>query len=182
LFDDEALDNLIPQGAITMATKKKAAKKAKSKGKKKLFEGGGDPIVVGGGGGSMTPKSDTNFTYIHFNRSHYPPDPGNPNDYRNIHDSLASLLIYANGLPILQQPLVRPNSQVVVRCQPVLGNPVSIRIHGMNLGVVIPGGFVNNGISFYGPGLKIIEVLVQNQSVFTSADGDCSVWVMNHDT
>lgn len=161
-----------------MATKK-ASKRGRGTAKgraRKLFEPGDSPITVGGGGGGLKLVA---YTVIGFSQSYYKDHP-KPGKWGHKGASIEALLIYVNGILLPKQPTVKPNSVITIQCACASGQH-NVVITGKDLVIDVPPECIDipGGNTFYCPGCAIMEVFVDSKSVFTSADGNCSVMVLN---
>jgi hypothetical protein len=161
-----------------MATKK-ASKKgmgtANSK-TRKLFEPGDSPITVGGGGGGGRVVT---YTLIGFRKSYYKDHP-KPGKWGHKGASIDALLLYVNGILIPEQPDFKPNSVITIQCACASGTH-NIVITGKDLGIDVPTECteIPGSNTYICRGCVIMEVFVDGNSVLTSADGNCSVLVLN---
>ena len=161
-----------------MATNKASKKGSGATGKgksRKLFEPGDSPITVGGGGGGL--KKLVTYTVIGFSQSYYKDHP-KPGKYQHKGASIEALLLYVNGILLPQQPDVKSNSVITILCNCPLGQH-NVVITGKDLGIDVPTDCTPIPNGFYCKGCAIMEIFVDGKSVFTSADGNCAVMVLN---
>lgn len=160
-----------------MATKKAASKKAK---RKPGFEAG-DPIIIGGGGGLKKPRLAVGGTTIKFNPGWYKNNnPKKPREHGHPGDYLSGLAISSGGGKTT--PQINPDSDIAIECRrppATTGDPV-VWISGKDMTINFSDDFVKQTPGrFYCSYLNISDLLIDDNPIFSSGNGDCEISALN---